>query len=77
MIDLDIEKIITKGRVVFVDVTAKTVTFEVLVKVKVKNPNNIFREGLEASMVIYPDRKGPIFGDEKPQPTGSSVTQQP
>ena len=74
-IDLDIEKITKQGRIVFVDLTSKRVTYDVLVKVKVENPNNIFREGLYASMKIYPDRKGPIFADEKPKSTESSITQ--
>ena len=75
-IDLEIEKITIKGRVVFVDVTVETGSkSDVLVKVKVKNPNNIFREGLYASMTIYPGLKGPIFEDEKPESTESSVTQ--
>ena len=73
--DLEIENITKTGRVVFVDVTVITGTEDVLVKVKVKNPNNIFREGLYASMTIYPDRKGPIFEDEKTDPSKSPVTQ--
>ncbi|MCH7989217.1 MAG: efflux RND transporter periplasmic adaptor subunit [Planctomycetes bacterium] len=73
--DLDIEKITKKGRVVFVDVTVITIGSVVLIKVKVDNPNNMFREGLYAEVTIYPDRKGPIFEDEIPKPAGPSVTQ--
>jgi biotin carboxyl carrier protein len=74
-IDLAIEEITEKGRVVFVDVTVIRGSVEkVLVKVKVKNPKNIFREGLYASMILYPESKGPIFEDEKPESTEESVT---
>ena len=79
-IDLDIEKIRKKpgrsGRVVFVDVTVIRGLSKsgVLVKVKVENPDNMFRDGLYASMTIYPDLKGPIFEDEKPESTKSSVS---
>ena len=45
-----------------------------MVKVKVENPDNIFRDGLYASMIIYPDLEGPIFEDEKPESTKSSVS---
>jgi multidrug efflux pump subunit AcrA (membrane-fusion protein) len=73
--DLEIENITQKGRVVFVDVTVIRGSEKVRVKVKIENPNNIFREGLYASMMIFPDRPGPIFDDEKLESTGPSITQ--
>lgn len=55
-VDLEEEKQIFAGRIVFVDVKSQAVTQETRVWAEVDNPNNVLRSGLTAKMTIYPNQ---------------------
>lgn len=56
-IDLDIEREVFEGRIVFVDPQVQPVTGQVRVWAEVENRRNILRSGLTALMVVEPGRR--------------------
>jgi macrolide-specific efflux system membrane fusion protein len=55
--DLEVEKMSFEGRIVFVDVKVNPVTYEARVWAEVINNDNVLRDGLQAKMTIYPNKR--------------------
>ncbi|MFO1021213.1 MAG: efflux RND transporter periplasmic adaptor subunit [Planctomycetales bacterium] len=68
--DLDVEKEVFEGTLVFVDLFTRPDDPQVRVWAEVKNRDGVLREGLRASMKILPDKQGPRFAnphEKKPE----------
>jgi multidrug efflux pump subunit AcrA (membrane-fusion protein) len=55
--DLEVEKMAFEGRIVFVDVKVNPVTYEARVWAEVVNKDNVLRDGLQAKMTIFPNKR--------------------
>ena len=54
-VDLEVEKKVFEGKVIYVDVKVQPVTNEIRVWAEVPNPENILRAGATARMTIFPN----------------------
>lgn len=66
--DLEVEKRVFEGKIVFPDVTADPVNKTVMVWAEVANPDNILRAGLPAVMTIWPEEPVAAAPTTLPQP---------